>query len=213
VVVLGSEHSQPVTVEQRATRDVDGRPDRVGRCRRRTSEVVDVCVRLVVVVSLVRADLRLMDAALVGDDALSEALGHDVAAGWASFTGALKPTRDALAADPEGAVWGTRFFVDGDPPELVGWGGFKGPPQGGVVELGYEIAECRRGRGIATAAVRAMLAEAFADEAVSAVIAHTLPQRNASNRVLEKVGFAFDDETLEDGDVVWRFVLTRPAGT
>jgi ribosomal-protein-alanine N-acetyltransferase len=90
--------------------------------------------------------------------------------------------------------------VDGDPPELVGWGGFKGPPQAGVVELGYEIAECRRDRGIATAAVRA-------------VIAHTLPQRNASNRVLEKVGFAFDDETLEDGDVVWRFVLTRPAGT
>jgi RimJ/RimL family protein N-acetyltransferase len=175
--------------------------------------VVDACVRLVVVVHLVRADLRLMDAALVGDDALGEALEHDVAAGWATFTGALKPARDALAADPEGAAWGTRFFVDGDPPELVGWGGFKGPPQAGVVELGYEIAECRRGRGIATAAVRAMLAEAFADEAVSAVIAHTLPQRNASNRVLEKVGFAFDDETLEDGDVVWRFVLTRPAGT
>ena len=101
----------------------------------RTSEVVDVCVRLVVVVYLVRADLRLMDAALVGDDALGEALGHDVAAGWASFTGALKPTRDALAADPEGAVWGTRFFVDGDPPELVGWGGFKGPPQGGDVPV------------------------------------------------------------------------------
>ena len=78
-------------------------------------------VRLVLVVSLVPADLRLVDAALVGDDALREALGHDVAAGWASLTEVLIPTRDALAARPEDAVWGARFFVDGDPPELVGW--------------------------------------------------------------------------------------------
>jgi [ribosomal protein S5]-alanine N-acetyltransferase len=163
-------------------------------------------------VYLVRADLHLMDAALLGDDVLSEALGHDVAAGWATFTEALKPTRDALAASPEGAAWGARFFVTGDPPELVGWGGFKGPPNDGVVELGYEIAESHRGRGIATAAARAMLAEAFAAEVVKAVIAHTLPQRNASNRVLEKVGFNYDGEALKDGEVVWRFVLAQPAG-
>jgi [ribosomal protein S5]-alanine N-acetyltransferase len=160
-------------------------------------------------VCLVRAELRLMDAALVGDDALAEALGHGVAAGWATFTEALVPTRDAVAARPEGAAWGPRFFVAGDPPELVGWGGFKGSPTEGVVELGYEIADSHRGRGIATAATRAMLAEAFADEAVTTVIAHTLPQPNASTRVLEKAGFSLDREVLEDGDVVWRFVFTR----
>jgi [ribosomal protein S5]-alanine N-acetyltransferase len=164
------------------------------------------------VIHLVRADLHLMDAALEGDEALGEALGHDVAAGWATFTEALQPTRDALAARPDGAAWGPRLFVTGDPPELVGWGGFKGPPNDGVVELGYEIAESHRGRGLATAATRAMLAEAFSDDAVTAVIAHTLPQRNASNRVLEKVGFTFDREVQEDGEVVWRFTLPRPAG-
>lgn len=152
-----------------------------------------------------------MDAALEGDDALGEALGHHVAAGWATFTEALGPTRDALAARPDGAAWGSRFFVTGDPPELVGWGGFKGPPNDGVVELGYEIAESHRGRGLATSATRAMLAEAFSDEAVTSVIAHTLPQRNASNRVLEKVGFTFDQQVHEDGEVVWRFTLARPA--
>ena len=127
-----------------------------------------------------------MEAALAGDDALEEALGHDVVAGWATFTEALQPTRDALAAIPSGSAWGPRLFVAGDPPELVGWGGFKGAPKDGVVEIGYEIAEARRERGLATAATRAMLAEAFADERVTAVIAHTLPERNASNRVLEK---------------------------
>lgn len=164
-----------------------------------------------VVVRLVRADLALMDAALAGDDVLAATLGHAVAPRWATFAEALGPTRDTLAADPEGGAWGARFFVAGDPPELVGWGGFKGPPDGGTVELGYEIAEDRRGRGLATAAVRAMLAEAFADERVAAVIAHTLPERNASNHVLRKVGFHYAGEALEDGEVVWRFLLPRSA--
>lgn len=161
-------------------------------------------------VSLVRAELHLMDAALAGDEALAQALGHDVVPGWATFTEALGPTRDAVAANPSGSAWGTRLFVAGDPPELVGWGGFKGPPRDGIVELGYEIAASRQGRGLATAATRAMLAEAFADEEVTRVTAHTLPEPNASNRVLEKAGFVYDGETREGGLVVWRFSHARP---
>jgi len=152
-----------------------------------------------------------MEAALAGDDSLARALGHDVVAGWATFIESLQPTRDALAANPDASVWGARFFVAGDPPELVGWGGFKGPPTGGVVELGYEVAEVRRGRGLATTATRAMLAEAFSDERVTAVIAHTLAEHNASTRVLEKAGFRHDGEELEDGEIVWRFSLARLA--
>ena len=54
-----------------------------------------------------------------------------------------------------------------------------------------------------------MLAEAFSDEAVTAVIAHTLPEPNASNHILEKLGFVFDGQVHEDDDVVWRFRLAR----
>jgi RimJ/RimL family protein N-acetyltransferase len=162
------------------------------------------------VVRLVQAELHLMDAALAGDKVLAEALGHRVVPGWVTFTAALGPTREAVAADPGGSVWGTRFFVAGDPPELVGWGGFKGPPRDEVVELGYEIAESRWGRGLATAATRAMLAEAFEHDEVTRVIAHTLPERNASNRVLEKAGFAYDGDAREGGEVVWRFSHPRP---
>ena len=161
-------------------------------------------------VTLVRAKLHLMGAALAGDEVLAEALGHRVVTGWVTFTEALGPTRDAIAADPSGSAWGTRFFVAGDPPELVGWGGFKAPPRDGVVELGYEIAESRWGRGLATAATRAMLAEAFADHEVTRVIAHTLPERNASNRVLQKAGFLYAGEAREGGEVVWRFSHARP---
>ena len=95
------------------------------------------------------------------------------------------------------------------PPSWSGWGGFKGPPEDGVVELGYEIAEARQGAGLATAATRAMLEESFVDDRVIAVIAHTLAERNASNRVLEKAGFSFDGEADEDGESVWRWRLAR----
>jgi RimJ/RimL family protein N-acetyltransferase len=42
-------------------------------------------------------------------------------------------------------------MVEGD--EVVGMISFKGPPRGGVVEIGYGVAESRRGRGHATRAV------------------------------------------------------------
>ena len=165
-------------------------------------------------VRLVRADLHLFDAALAGDDVLAEALGHPVAPGWVTFTEALQPSHDALAAAGGAARWGTRFFVTEDPVELVGWGGFKGPPdEHGVVEVGYEISEARAGRGLATAAARAMVDEAFADESVTAVIAHTLAERNASNRILEKLGFGFDGVVEEDGERAWRFRRERGSGT
>ena len=160
-------------------------------------------------VRLVRVDLDLLDAALAGDPALARALERDVVAGWATFREALQRTRDALAANPGGTAWGSRFFVTEDPPELVGWGGFKGPPSDGVVEIGYEIAEARQGRGLATAAARALVAEAFADERVTMVIAHTLAERNASSRVLEKVGFRYDGEATQRGKLVWRYALAR----
>ena len=165
-------------------------------------------------VRVIPAELHLLDAALAGDDALAGAVGRPVAPGWVTFTEALQPTRDALAANGGDTRWASRFFLTNDPPELVGWGGFKGPPdEDGVVELGYEISEARAGRGLATAAARAMVDEAFADDSVTAVIAHTLAERNASNRVLEKAGFSFDGEAEEDAERVWRFRLDRSGGT
>jgi RimJ/RimL family protein N-acetyltransferase len=46
---------------------------------------------------------------------------------------------------------------------------------------------------------------------VTVVIAHTQAERNASTRVLEKAGFRYDGNAQEDGHVVWRFSLARPA--
>jgi RimJ/RimL family protein N-acetyltransferase len=162
-----------------------------------------------VTLTLRTADLETLDAAVAGDEALSLALGVEVAEGWAVFTEALPAVREQRAADPDSGRWGARLFLLGDPPTLVGWGGFKGPPADGVVELGYSIAPAYRERGLATEATRAMVADAFSDDAVTAVIAHTLPESNASTRVLEKAGFAFDGDDAEDGRAVWRWIVRR----
>lgn len=160
-------------------------------------------------VRLVPAELNLVEAALTGDAALAEAAGCDVAPGWASFAGALEATRDALLANPARVEWGPRLFISEDPPRIVGWGGFKGPPADGVVELGYEIAKSLWGRGLATAAAQAMLTEAFAHAEVTTVIAHTLPVLNASNHILARLGFRYEGGRRERGEVVWRFVRHR----
>lgn len=162
-------------------------------------------------IRLVPFTAALADAAIAGDDALRRALGHDVVEGWASFREALAPTRDALATTPNRSAWGARFFVTEDSPQLVGWGGFKAPPAAGVVEVGYEIAKSCRGRGLATAAVAALVDEAFAHPEIDTVIAHTLTEHNASNRILEKLGFRHDGYDTEDGQTVWRYALRRRA--
>jgi RimJ/RimL family protein N-acetyltransferase len=160
----------------------------------------------------VTCDLALLDAALGDRVALARMLDCDVADGWVVFLPALQRARDVLAADPRSARWGPRLFVADAPRTLVGWGGFKGPPDDdGAVEIGYAIAPAWEGRGVATAAAGALVDEAWAAPAVRAVTAHTLIGPGASVRVLEKLGFERDGNNF-DGDVglVWRFRLDRP---
>jgi [ribosomal protein S5]-alanine N-acetyltransferase len=97
---------------------------------------------------------------------------------------------------------------------VCGMGGFKGPPrEDGSVELGYSIAASLRGRGLATLAAKELLRIAWGRPNVRTVYAHTLAERNASTRVLEKAGFTFVAEMLvpEEGVFpVWRWKIERP---
>ncbi|HYM57394.1 MAG TPA: GNAT family N-acetyltransferase [Solirubrobacteraceae bacterium] len=163
-------------------------------------------------VTLVVADHSILDAATVGAEALSRALdGYEVAEGWEVFPAALRAKCEAVAEDPGSTRWGTRLFVLDEPRMLVGWGGFKGPPADGLVELGYAIAPDLRGRGIASAAVREMLREAFSESEVEAVRAHTPAEPGPSTRVLEKTGFARDGEVADGEDrQLWLWRHDRP---
>jgi RimJ/RimL family protein N-acetyltransferase len=47
---------------------------------------------------------------------------------------------------------------------------------------------------------------------VTAIIAHTAAERNASTRILEKIGMKLAGEDEEDGIPVWRWDFHLPKG-
>lgn len=89
----------------------------------------------------------------------------------------------------------------------IGQCGFKGPPDAaGVVEIAYGIDEEHRGKGCATEAAAALVSFALSSGKVRTMRAHTLPEANASTRVLEKCGFRRVGEVSDPEDgLVWRW--------
>jgi ribosomal-protein-alanine N-acetyltransferase len=140
--------------------------------------------------------------------AMVEALGPDerkeVSPEW------LARVRTSLGADP----WVLGFSLEHrQTGATVGKCAFKSPPSAdGTVEIAYGIDPDHRGKGYATEAAAALTAFAFESGLVQTVVAHTLPEPNASTRVLAKCGFAFVGEVVdpEDGPV-WRWEKRREA--
>ena len=98
-------------------------------------------------------------------------------------------------------------IVDVEKSLAVGTAGFKGPPdEAGEVEIAYAIAPDHQGRGYASGAAVELVRIASSANDVRRIRAHTLPERNASTRVLAKAGFDFVREVVdpEDGPV-WRW--------
>jgi RimJ/RimL family protein N-acetyltransferase len=160
---------------------------------------------------LVTATQALLDAAIDDASRFSKMLDASLADGWLEFPESLPYARARLAEDPGWVQWGSVFFVIDSPRTLVGIGGYKGPPSArGTVEIGYAVAPSFRGRGLATTAARMLTARAFADDRVSSVEAHTLPEWNASTRVLAKVGLT-KTGTIEDpvDGKLWHWFIER----
>lgn len=154
-------------------------------------------------------------ALLEGEEAFHRSFGMRAAAGLRDFycSGEVPPQwleqlRAARAADP----WTFGFAVllpavD----QVVGSASFKGPPDAaGMVEVAYAIVPAWQGKGCATAATRELVAFACTESRVRLIRAHTLPENNASTRVLIKNGFTKSGEVVdpEDGRV-WRWERTK----
>lgn len=148
-----------------------------------------------------------------GRQALSALLGVAVPPEWPEFPEAFAlPVSGAIAVDePEPNRWPGYLFVDRSIGALIGNGGYAGEPnEAGEVEVGYEVAPGYRNLGYASEAVRALVDNALKVAAVTAVIAHTLAEENASVRVLRKVGFQWDGEMVaEDAGAIWRWRMIR----
>jgi ribosomal-protein-alanine N-acetyltransferase len=154
-------------------------------------------------------------ALLEGVDAYERRFGLKVAEGLRDFlvgpevsADFLERLNESAAADP----WKDGFAVIHITDNIViGLCSFTGPPGAdGMVEIAYGIAPGYQNRGHATDAAQGLINYALASGQVRTIRAHTLPQRNASTRVLTKCGLRLIGEVThpEDG-VVWRWEMQR----
>ncbi|TNE69208.1 MAG: N-acetyltransferase [Bacteroidetes bacterium] len=163
---------------------------------------------------LTAATLPMLEAVVSEDwPVLSTILGGvDLAKNWMHFPEALAWMHGYLKESPDEVGWWSAFVLHQADHRLIGTCGFKGAPTPeGTVEIGYEIAPSYQGSGLATEVAAALIDHAFRQEAVQAVIAHTLAQENASVAVLRKLGFQLADEMYdpEDGHI-WQWHLNKP---
>ena len=153
-------------------------------------------------------------ALIDGPEQYERSTGHKPANGLRDFFVSkdispewLAKLRSAAAFDP----WTHGYCLVHKASGLaIGACGYKGPPgNDGAVEIAYGIVPEHQGKGYATEAAQALVASAR-DANVRTIRAHTLPETNASTRVLIKCGFhqvsEFHDP--EDG-IVWRWELPK----
>jgi ribosomal-protein-alanine N-acetyltransferase len=148
--------------------------------------------------------LEHVEALIAGDDVFATRFGITVAPGYLDFPEALPRTRDELANGMP-SEWYSHLIINADTNTLVGFGGYKGPPTEGEVEIGYSVAPDHQRRGHATAAAQ-MLVERARAAGVTRVCAYTLAEPNASTRVLTRCGLTMT-EVVEDAEegYVWRW--------
>ena len=161
---------------------------------------------------LIPCDTEILKSAIQGNEILATKINVTVQENWTEFgVGALKYSLDRLTESEEEKNWWTYFPIHKQDNKLIGSGGYKGKPTtDGTVELGYEIASGYRNRGLATEMTKGLIENAFRDDRVTSIIAHTLGQENPSTKVLQKCGFEKVEEINDPEDgLIWKWELKR----
>ena len=102
----------------------------------------------------------------------------------------------------------TGYFARRD-GQWVGVCAFVDAPKDGEVEIAYGTVPGFEGQGIASAMANWLIARAFAEAEVTAVVANTTPAHNTSTRILETRDFVRDG-TVHDTEIdeAWHWKLT-----
>ncbi len=161
---------------------------------------------------IIPCDIEILKSAIQGDLFLSEKLNVTIQENWSEFgVGALQYSIDRLSENEDEKNWWTYFPIHKQDNRLIGSGGYHGKPTtDGAVEIGYEIASSYRNKGFATEMTKGLIENAFNDERVNVVVAHTLGEENASTKVLQKCGFVNVEEVDHPDDgLIWKWELKR----
>ncbi|MBM9579369.1 GNAT family N-acetyltransferase [Leptospira sp. 201903070] len=101
--------------------------------------------------------------------------------------------------------WIAYLYVQGY--DVLGTCAFKSPPQNGQVEIAYFVFPEYEGKGLGTFFASFLVAQARLALPQVTVTAQTLPENNASTRILERLNFEMTGELIhpEDGKV-WQWL-------
>ena len=102
-------------------------------------------------------------------------------------------------AHPEQRNWYAIWIIELEDGTHIGELCFKGLDENGVAEIGYGIAERYQNQGFATEAVQAVVDWALKEPDVTVIEAEADANNIASQRVLEKCGFAPNGKMGEEG--------------
>ncbi len=163
--------------------------------------------------SLIPATAALVAAEMAGPVELARLLSVRVPENWPPelMRDALPFFQEQLARHPDLVGWLSWYWVRREAEALlIGCGGFKGAPRPeGTAEIGYSVLPQFQGQNYATEAVGGLVSWAFRRKEVTCILAETMPENAASQRVLEKLRFRSAGLGSEPGIVRWKLARTE----
>ncbi len=157
---------------------------------------------------IVAGSLPIAEAEVQDRSHFARMLEASVPEGWPPETvaEALVFFRDLYKAHPGWVGWLSWYAIRVRPgaPVLCGSVGFKGPPDAGMIEIGYSVLPRYQNAGIATEMVGAMLDWALSQVGVRFIEAETTPDNIPSIRVLESNRFLCIGDGKEPGSLRYR---------
>ena len=115
--------------------------------------------------------------------------------------------RDHVLADYQKHGYGRYLVFHKEAEQNIGFSGLKYLPEEDEVDIGYRFAKKFWGQGIATESCHPFLAYGFEVLQLPSIIGMVLPDNKGSIRVLEKLGFTFERDFMEDGEKVLTYRL------
>lgn len=169
-------------------------------------------IKLIPRIKLIACNKEALEAAIKGDESLKNFLKINIADKWTEFgVQAFSYAYDKLSDNPDEEGWWTYLPILESENMLIGTCGYKGKPdENGIVEIGYEVAESYRNKGLATEIAQQLITKAFANQNVKTVQAHTLAEENSSVKVLQKCKMLKIEEINDPDDgKLWKWEIRK----
>ena len=176
------------------------------------SDIVQVDIRIETPrLQLICCNKEILEAIFTGDESLAALLQINIPIKWTEFgEPAFRYTYEKVVTYSGKMEWWAYLPVLKKTKTLLGSCGYKGEPRHGMVEIGYEVAEPYRGWGLATEMAKGLIQQAFKNDEVHYVQAHTLATENESCSVLRKCGMQKMEEFEHPDDgKLWRWEIRK----